>query len=171
MRTSDTNVSISDAVMCFSSSLRLLWSRAVMVSSANTSYPICFCMNGNCFAMYSCKNKMQWITAETNPSHNHTETAHLGLGSTCLFSHKLNWEKDFHLQFRVLSVCECILFLRGLGSHHDDCTQILPDLWRFSNSSSLTAVFFHCVHTPVVDLIFHTLLPSPGFSCSSAGRV
>lgn len=32
-----TNVSISAAVMCFSKSLRLLWRRAVIVSSASTS--------------------------------------------------------------------------------------------------------------------------------------
>lgn len=52
-----TKVSISAAVICFSSSLRLLWSRAVIVSSASTSYPICFCMKRNCLAMYSCKEK------------------------------------------------------------------------------------------------------------------
>lgn len=52
-----TNVSISAAVICFSSSLRLLWSRAVIVSSASTSYPICFCMKRNCLAMYSYKEK------------------------------------------------------------------------------------------------------------------
>lgn len=52
-----TKVSISAAVMCFSSSLRLLCSRAVIVSSASTSYPICFCMKRNCLAMYSCEEK------------------------------------------------------------------------------------------------------------------
>lgn len=55
--TSVTKVSISAAVMCFSSSFRLLWSSAVMVSSANTSYPICFCMKRNCLAMYSCEER------------------------------------------------------------------------------------------------------------------
>lgn len=53
LRTRLTNVSISAAVMCFSSSFLLLCSRAVMVSSASTSYPICFCIKRNCFAMYS----------------------------------------------------------------------------------------------------------------------
>lgn len=55
--TSVTNVSISAAVICFSSSFRLLWSSAVIVSSASTSYPICFCIKRNCLAMYSCKEK------------------------------------------------------------------------------------------------------------------
>lgn len=43
--------------MCFSKSLRLLWSKAVIVSSASTSYPICFCMKRNCLAMYSCRGE------------------------------------------------------------------------------------------------------------------
>lgn len=49
-----TKVSISLAVMCFSSSLRLLCSRAVIVSSARISYPIWDCMMENFLAIYSC---------------------------------------------------------------------------------------------------------------------
>lgn len=47
--------------MCFSSSLRLLWSKAVIVSSASTSYPICFCMKRNCLAMYSYEGKKEMV--------------------------------------------------------------------------------------------------------------
>lgn len=57
-----TNVSISAAVMCFSNSFLLLCSRAVIVSSANTSYPICFCMKLNCLAMYSCHNQEKKVS-------------------------------------------------------------------------------------------------------------
>ena len=62
VRTRLTNVSISDGVICFSSSLRLLCSSAVIVSSASTSYPICFCMNGNCFAIHSCQRAQYQLT-------------------------------------------------------------------------------------------------------------
>ena len=48
-----TNVSISVPVIWCSSNFLLLCKRAVIVSSARMSWPICCCIRPNCFAIYS----------------------------------------------------------------------------------------------------------------------
>ena len=78
-RTSTINVSISDSLMCFSSNCLLLWSRAVIVSSANTLQPICFCMKEKCLAMYTCKhsNTLRKSTKESNQNDTKTQGYYL----------------------------------------------------------------------------------------------
>ena len=67
-RTSLTKVSISAALICFSNSFLLLCNKAVMVSSAKISRPICSCMNPRCFAVRKGTKICQqfWCISDSN---------------------------------------------------------------------------------------------------------